>query len=349
VTIRDAVAARDHDSARARRELAAGLTKLADAHRAAGSRSEARDAVVRATDLFIALAKADPDSGQAQRDLALAYGRWGQVLAGSHPTGALVVWLNSLDRFQKLGALDSGNSQAKADEALAWERLAGCYASHGLTDRARAAAKKALALWVGLGDAAGGKTKAGRRRLALAMLRCGDIDVEARQLADARAWYKKAQAEVESLVTDAAYGPVAARVADQLLYLDAVEAGVGNPTAVLDFPGRVRVPALRAVVELELRAGHPVNASAAADQLAKLAATADELFVAARTFALCLAVCRGDKEEKESRAADVVARLEKAIDLGFRDPALLTGPEWDAVARHSPEFARLVEKLEKLR
>ncbi|MCI0702621.1 MAG: protein kinase [Planctomycetia bacterium] len=349
VKLREGIVADDPGSASAKREWAVALNKLADAYCASGGNARARVVVIDATNMFVELAKADPDSGQAKRDLAVAYGKWGQVLSPTHPTGALILWLNSLERFQTIAALDVGNAQAKEDEARAWERLASCYATHGQRTHALSAATKALRLWTELGDAAGVKTKAGRQRLALAMLRIGDISTDMEKFANARAWYKKAQAEVAGLATDTLCGPVAKLIADQMTYLDAVEAGMKNPAAVKKFPAHVQVAALRTVVELELRADRPVNADGAAGELAKVAKSADELFIAARCFASCVTSSRATDVAKNTSAKLAVETLQKAIKEGFRNPDALSGPEWDAVSARVPEFATIRAELEKLR
>src|SRR5439155_23179138 len=102
VKIREEVAGKDAGSAGAKRDLATGLYKLAGAHCGAGKPGQADGYATRATNLFVELAAADPDSAQAQRDIALAYGKWGQVLAaGGHATGALIVWQSPPERCER--------------------------------------------------------------------------------------------------------------------------------------------------------------------------------------------------------------------------------------------------------
>ncbi len=346
VKIREEVAAKDTGSATAKRDLAMGLFKLADTYCTAGQPGRADGIATRAAELFVQLSDADPDSAQARRDVALGFGKWGQVLVnGGHVTGALIVWQSAQERCAALSKVDAANLQAKEDEATAWERLAGFYARQNNSERALAAAKTAVEQWTAI--AAFAKTKSDRRRLALAMLRCGDISTEIRQLPTARDWYKRA-AEQANAPADPLLGPVAKRAAEQQSYVDAVEAGLKNPNAVLDAPEAVRVPALRTVATIELRADHPTTAASAATLLAKEAKLADDLFAAARTFAGTTTAARLSKDVKDDYAAQAVAALERAIAAGFRDADSLTAPEWDAVRTHAPAFTKVRAGLLKL-
>jgi hypothetical protein len=137
-------------------------------------------------------------------------------------------------------------------------------------------------------------------------------------------------------------------VKDQQQYLDAVEAGLANPTGLSDYPEAVRIAALKTVANLELRADHPTNAAGAAIQLAKIAKTPADVFAVARAFAGCAAAARGTDDAKDAYAADAVAHLKRAIAEGFRDAEALTGPEWDAVRKRAKEFAKVQVELEKL-
>jgi hypothetical protein len=244
--------------------------------------------------------------------------------------------------------MDAADVQAQEDEATAWERLAGFYAVLGNTERALAAARTAVERWTAIGDRSA-KTKAGRRRLALAMLRCGDLLVETRQFGTAREWYEKAAKEVEAPAGDRLLEAVAKQVARQQEYLKAVEAVLVNPRAVMDAPADVRVPALRTAVNIELRAEHPTTAAAIAAQLVKFAKAPADLFTAARAFAGCAAAERGTEGAKDEYAADAVGQLKRAIAAGFRDTSALTAPEWDAVRKRAKEFAKVAEELEKLK
>jgi serine/threonine protein kinase len=347
VRMRREAAATDPASASARRDLAVGLYKLADAHCLAGKSGAADAPATEATDLLVKLAKDDPDSAQAQRDVALAYGKWGQVLAaGGHATGALLVWQSSLGRCEKLAQVDALNVQAKEDEAAAWERLAGFYAARGQTDMALAATRRVVELWTAIGQASA-KTKAGSRRLALALIRCGDVSVESRQFRAARDWYAQAEQALGATAGDPLLEPVAKRVREQREYLEAVETLLGRPAGAEQVPARVRAAALRAVATLELRADHPTGAASAATYLAKYAASADDAFAAAR--ALAGVAARTKEPVRTEYANDAVAQLRVAIAWGFRDADALAEPEWDTVRARAPDFPKARAELEKLR
>lgn len=339
---------KDAESARARRDLAVGLYKFADAHCAAGRPRTAEAPAVEATDLFVKLATDDPESAQTQRDIALAYGKWGQILATSgRATGALIVWQSSLERCETLAKVDTANVQAKEDEAAAWERLAGFYAALGNTDRALASARTAVVIWTTLGDEAA-KSKAGRRRIALARIRCGDINVEIRKFAEARDWYKKAAADAKE-PGDPLLEKVAKQVSEHQEYLDAVESVLANPANAKDVPERVRSAALKTAANLELRADHPTNAGAIATHLAKGAKNPDDAFAAAGVLAGCASATRGTEKAKDEYAADAVAQLKRAIEIGFRDADALAAPEWSAVRKRAKDFAKVQAELEKLK
>ncbi len=346
--------AKDDGSASVKRDLAVALYKQADAYCAAGKPGRASELATAATRRLVGLAAANPGSGQAQRDIAVAYGKWGQVLAGDgHPTGALIVWQSSLDRFQKLADVDKANVQALEEEAAAWERLAGFYAALG-SDQALVNANKAVAIWEALGRRADAKTKAGLRRLALARIRCGDIcaDIgDTRQLAAASDWYAKALKDVEAMKADPLLGPVGALAAEKLVFADAVRVGLGNPRNLSDRRyDAVRIAALRTIATRELRAERAANAASAADELAKVATTPEDLYAAARAFAGCAALGRDSDPTKDVYAKDAVAALKRAVGAGFRDDAAVAAPEWDAVRRRAgAELKPVAEELEKLR
>jgi serine/threonine protein kinase len=349
VKLRREAAQKDTGSASARRDLAVGLYKLADAHWSAGKLSAANGWATEATDLFVNLAAADPDSAQLQRDIALAYGKWGHILAaGGHTTGALIVWLSSLDRCEKLAKLDPANAQAREDEATATERLASFYAATGNTDRALVSARVAVDMWTVVGDGEE-RTKAGRRRLALAMLRCGDMSVEGREFRTASDWYAKAKKEVSAPAGDLLLDQVGKQVAEQQEYMKAVQAALVRPVDVMEAPASVRVPALRTAINIELRADHPTTAGAAATQLVKIATAPADIFAAARAFACCAAANRGTDDAKNDYATDAVVQLKRAITEGFRDAGALSGPEWDAVRKRAKDFAQVRDELEKMK
>ncbi len=346
----------DPNSASAKRDLATGLYKLADAFCGSGRPGKAEAHATEATDLFTALAKDDPASAQAQRDIALAYGKWGQVLsAGGHLTGALIVWQNSLHRCEKLTQVDVQNVQAQEDEAAAWERLAGFYASVHNPDRALAAARTAVEKWAAIAKGVDAKTKAGRRRLALAMLRVGDLNTEVQQFGDARQWYEKAEQEAAAEASDPLLANVREQARDQQEYLKAVEAGLKHPKSVLTAPEKVRSPALQTVVKLALRTDDVTTAYVAALELVTLAAKADKAtkpattFAAAAALAGCAAARRGDEKTKQEYAEEALAQLELAIAAGFRNAEALADPDWDAVRTRAKSFAKVQKELEALR
>src|SRR5262249_15381440 len=171
-----------------------------------------------------------------------------------------------------LAQVDNANVQAREDLAAAADRLASFYAALGQTDRALASARTAVTLWTTIGDGSE-KTKAGRRRIALARLRCGDINVEVRKFNEAREWYKKAAEGVKTTnePSDPLLEQVAKRVSEQQEYLDAVESVLANPNNAKDMPERIRVAVLKTAANLELRADHPTNAGALGIQLSRIA------------------------------------------------------------------------------
>jgi serine/threonine protein kinase len=350
VKLREEVAALDIGSAAAKRDLALGLHKLAAAYCDATQPAKAEPFASRATDIFVALAVADPTSAQAQRDVALAYGNWGQVLiAGGRTTGALIVWQNSLERCEQLVKVDQNNTQAKEDEAAAWERLASFYAATRHPTRARAAATIAVQKWTAIADGVDVKTKAGRQRLALAMLRCGDVHTEVRQFRDAAKWYEKAAAEAKSEPNDLLLAPVAKQVRERMEYMRAVESGLTNVRSVLTYAPEVQVPALKTIGALGLQTGDPTTSYVAALQLAKIAKTPADKFAAARVLAGCAGSRAAGDKVKGEYAQEAVAQLKVAIAAGFRDADALAEPEWDAVRlRAKAALAAVQKELEKL-
>lgn len=357
--IRRSVYEKDPNSAAAKRDYATGLYKLAEAHAAAGRPSEADGFATRATDLFVELAKADPASAQAQREVALAYGKWGQVLAaGGHSTGALLVWQNALTRTTELAKVDGKNTQAFEDEAAAWERLAGFYAAIGNTDHALKASQTAVDKWEAIAKGVDAKTKAGRRRLALAMLRCGDISTEVQDFRAAQRWYTDAKKEASEVPNDRLLAPLAKEAAERLEYAKAVEAVMTGPkgAAAVAVIGAYAVPvqlaALQTVGRLALRDGDPITAYVCATRLAKVAAdakAAPEAFAAAQLLAGCAAARSGTDAIKKEYAEEAVEQLRAAVKLGFRNADALSEPEWDAVRKFTKTLPDLQKEIERLR
>ena len=342
----------DKESASVKRDLAGALYKLADAHTAAKKPALAAPLAAKATKLLVDLAAANPDSGQARRDVATAYGNWGRALAGDgRPTVALVVWQGSLGRFKKLAEEDKTNVQAKEEEATACERLARFHASTGNGEAALANARRAVAVWEEIGAAIGPDTPAGARRLALARVQCGDICADVYRLFPRAAeFYKQALEALDALgdrKADRLIAPVYALAVEKLLFIEAVKAGLKNTQNLADRRfDAVRLDALRTVARLELQVNHFVNAATAAEELTKGATAPDDLFAAARVFAGCTA--RGAEPAKGTSAKSAVGALKRAVDADFRDADALTAPEWEVVGRHDPEFPKVVDKLKGL-
>ena len=347
--IRRGVYENDPSSTAAKRDFAVGLYKLAEAHVGAGRPAAADGFAARATELFLELAKGDPDSAQARREVALAYGKWGQVLAaGGHSTGALLVWQNALGRTTQLAKIDDKNTQALEDEAAAWERLAGFYAAVGNTDRALAAAETAVTKWQDIAKGVDAKTKAGRRRLALAMLRCGDISTEVKAFRAAQKWYADAVQEAAAVPNDLLLGPLAAQAAERLEYAKAVEAGARSPKAVEAFAVPVQLVALPTIGRMALREGDPTTAYVCARRLAKIAPGPQEAYAAAVLLAGCAGSRSGTEPVKKEYAAEAVAQLKAAIEAKFRNAEALSEPEWDAVRKYTKDLAAVQKELEKL-
>lgn len=349
VRLRKEVKEKDAGSTSAKRELAIGQYKLANAFCGQGKPGNAEAHATEATNAFIEISALDPESVQTQRDIALGYAKWGQILfAGGYSTSALLVWQRSLDKCEKLAKVDANNVQAKEDEAAAWERLANFYASLGHRERALAASRRAVDLWQAIQKGTDVRTKAGRQRLALAMLRFGDLNTESRELSTARDWYKKAVQEVEGDAKDPLLGPVLALAKKQLKFLDAVEIGLVNPVEVLKGPEELRIPALRTVAFLELRAEHPITADAVARHLAKVVEKPGDKFTVASIFAGCAATPRLKNSDRKEYAIDAVKYFKIAVDAGFFDINALNAPEWEVVRQHAPEeFAKVRRELEK--
>jgi tetratricopeptide (TPR) repeat protein len=337
VKLRRAVRDKDPHSATARRELALGLYKLADAHCGAGRPDGASAPAEEATELFVALAQDDPASARARRDLALAYGKRGQVLAADrHPTTGLIDLQRSQRRCDELTKLDATNIQALEDEAAAWERLAVFYSTHAPA-RAQTAAQAALERWEAITKGVDAKTKAGQRRIALALLRCGDIYTEIGDFPKATEWYDKAAREAKSDSTDLLLAPVAKLVADQQAYLKAVKAGVSNVRDVAAFPPHVQRAALQTIARLALRSEDMTTAYVAALKLKGVAETGADKFAVARALAGCAAARPGTEKVKREYAEEAVAQLKDAIASKFRNAGALADPEWDAVGKRAKE------------
>jgi serine/threonine protein kinase len=348
--IRRAVYEKDPTAATAKRDYATGLYKLAAAQVGAGRPAEADAFAARATDLFLELSRDDPASAQARRDVALAYGKCGEVLsAAGRNLGAFLVWDKALDRTTELAKVDDKNTQALEDEAAAWERLAGFYAAVGNTDRAQQAAKTAVDKWEAIGKGVDAKTRAGRRRLALAMLRCGDISVEVRNYGRAQQWYKDAAREAASAPDDKLLGPVAKLAAEKLEYAKAVEAGRANLGALDAFAVPVRVQALQTLAKMALRGDDATTAYVCARRLAGVASGPQETYAAAALLAGCAATRSGGEAVKKEYAAEAVAQLKVAIAAGFRNADALSEPDWEGVRKYTKDLEKVQKELEKQR
>jgi hypothetical protein len=138
-------------------------------------------------------------------------------------------------------------------------------------------------------------------------------------------------------------------VKERQTHLDAVEAGLRDFAELRKFPAATRVPAMRTVATLELRAGAAATAGAIAKILAADAKEPGDAFAAAKVFAGCAGGREITEDARVGYATDAVRQLKAAIKLGFRDPDALAGPDWNAVRERSRDFQSVLEELQKLR
>jgi eukaryotic-like serine/threonine-protein kinase len=327
----------DHTSTRAKQELALGLGWLSDAHRAARQLTFARENVTQAVTLLRQVVDADKENNNspARRELALAIGKWGELLAqDGKPTVALITLSQSLDQLQALAAsADKGNVHAQADFAAGYERLADLYTRLGQPVSAKAAAHSALAIYTTQVAKGSGDTKATRQELAISTIRVADAHAADYQFNTARKHYESARKLVALDSTDP-FAATTARLADEkLALLDAVETLANDPAQQLvGVPLALRIRALRMALDWRLNGNKPILASSLAWQLATTATAPEDRYWGARALALC-----GD-------AGTAVKALELAVAVGFQDVELLNGPEWD-LCRGGSEFQKVLKSM----
>ena len=131
------------------------------------------DMAARKVSVFAEVVDADKANGPARRELALASGKWGELLAeNGKPTVALIVVSQSVDQFRTLSG-EKDNAHAQADMATALECQSAVYTQIGQTDAGLKAACAALAIRTELAKKAG-DTKAALRDRANSMILVAD-------------------------------------------------------------------------------------------------------------------------------------------------------------------------------
>jgi serine/threonine protein kinase len=339
------------DSARAKREQALGLGLLSDAYQAAGDFKAAREALAEEVSLLRQVVSTDKDSRPAQQDLALATGKWGEMLQeDGKPTVALVAMLRSLDQFQALADSDPKNARMQAELAAAWERLAGLYAqiyAHiGQADPATAAGFAALKIRTALAAKAG-DTPASRRDLATAMLRLADVYTATSQFEEAHKLYVSARDKVKPDPNDVVATATVHRADDKLALLDAIAIVLGDPGRGLTrVPRELQPPAIVGACDWLLKTKKPVTAENLALDLAVLGKEPENKYRAALILARCAGLSSIPDQDRERYAQEAVQALQAARKAGFNKAQLLDRSEWDP-CRNLDGFQKVAEELKR--
>lgn len=351
---REELVGADPDSTRARRDLAISHDRLCYAHQLAGNPLLARVEANRAFALFKELAEKDPGSGQAQRDLGLAYGKWGDVAFHQNSqTVALILYGKSLDLFDKLAKVDDSNAQAKEDQAIGWQRLANTYAAAELLNFRRDAElantfavvdfskfrrdAEMTALQLRDAVAAANPTNlAAARAVMTSRRRLGDVYSDRDEFNEAKTTYQEALkvpaqfTEVDKKLVDAVFGTEIATVHKKLELLEAIRARTRDPVEMMKEYPTVGPEALVVLIDRNLRAHDRLRAARAADVLEKHARGASDLYIAARTYAMCYPKTGSAATQKEF-ADSAVRVLKQAVAAGFRNADQLQDSRWDVV------------------
>jgi serine/threonine protein kinase len=333
---REELVGADPDSTRARRDLAISHDRLCYAHQLAGNPLLARVEANRAFALFKELAEKDPGSGQAQRDLGLAYGKWGDVaLHQNSPTVALILYGKSLDLFDKLALIDKLNVQANEDQAIGWQRLANIYTIVELPIFRFEADKRVLLLREAVATA-NPTNLAAARAVMTSRRRLGDVYSDRDEFNLAKTTYQEALkvpaqfTEVDKKLVDAVFGTEITTVHKKLELLEAIRARTRDPVEMMKEYPTVGPEALVELIDRKLRAHDRLRAVQAAEVLEKHARGANDLYIAARTYAVCYPKT-GSAATQKDFADSAVRVLKQAVAAGFRNADQLQDSRWDVV------------------
>jgi tetratricopeptide (TPR) repeat protein len=163
-----------------------------DAGTSPGAVEVARRLQERANAIFQALAKADPNNAQAQRDLSISYNKLGDVQLQLGATDkALGMYQKGLDVRLTLAKADLNNAQAQRDLSISYSKLGNVQSQLGATDKALEMYQKDLDVSLTLAKADPNNAQA-QRDLSFSYRKLGEAYQKAGDLAQARTHFERA-------------------------------------------------------------------------------------------------------------------------------------------------------------
>ena len=156
-----------------------------------GAAESARRFYTGSLEIFQALARADPNDAQARRDLAISYGRLGDVHLKLGATDeALQYFQKDLELSEALARADPNDAQARRDLAISYSKLDDVHLRLGATDKALQSYQDGLKLSEALAEADLTNVQA-QQDLSRSYYNLGKAHERANELARAQPWYEK--------------------------------------------------------------------------------------------------------------------------------------------------------------
>ncbi len=164
-----------------------------------GMLSASRDASERSQRLAEELAKTDPDSAQAQRDLSVSLDKLGDVeVAAGNLAGAREHYARSLQTREELARADPDSAQAQRDLSVSLEKLGNVEVAAGNLAGAREHYARSLQARQEL-EAGDPDSAQAQRDLSVSLNKLGDVERRAGNLAGAREHYARSLQVAEEL------------------------------------------------------------------------------------------------------------------------------------------------------
>jgi tetratricopeptide (TPR) repeat protein len=336
----------DPGNAQAQRDLFISLNKVGDVQLRQGERAAALDSYKESLDIARSLARADPGNAVAQRDLAVSLERVGDVqMQQGERAAALDSYKESLDIFRTLARADTGNAVAQRDLTASLNKVGDVQLRQGERTTALTSYQESLDIARKLAQADPGNAQA-QHDLLVSHFKLGEHAQTFADFAAAIRSYEEALAVAQRFHKPDVFKQEMSVLNQRIRFCRAAEQALDDLKTVRQQPEPLRPSLLVAVNKAHVQRKQHDKAIAAAEMLADMAKSADDLYNASCTFALCVLIADSD-ESKEKDAVRAVTLLRQAVNMGFKDvKQLKTDPDLNAL-RQRDDFRRLLRELEE--
>jgi serine/threonine protein kinase/tetratricopeptide (TPR) repeat protein len=340
------LAAADPSNATVQYDLILCHERLGDVQRQQKDISAALASYREALRISQALVDADPSNAHAQRGVHIYLGRIGDVEQQQGDLkAALASHQDALKIGRKLAALDPSNATAQRDLAYSHSKIGDVLLKMGDDAGALASFHDGLAIRQKLA-AADPSNALVQRYLLESNLRIGTVAQQRDDFATAIGWYQKALDVGGRFPRPESFAADVRSLEARIRVCRGAELVLKDPVAVQNVSEVDRPGVLNAVIGAHVRRRAPEKAVAFADRLATSAKNSDQLYDAARGYALCVPLA--DRPAKDNYAARAVALLKQVVARGYKDVNHMKTDADLAALRERDDFKALLKELEAM-